>query len=481
MMTLTIANSSRSNPRIAGRIASLVTAACFVSAFAEEPRSEEAVRVVQAVPGDKAGPSRDAREASDVLLDDDLLSEQPRGAGLHGYFQSEAAYTVPKPGHWSKLADRLEITSQGSFSENVKWRVGLRGDYDAIYDLSHYYPSAVRQDQRFDLLVRETYLDIGAGNVELRIGRQQIVWGEVIGLFFADVVSAKDLRQFILPDFDQLRIPQWAVRAEYFAGDTHLEGIVIPIATVNEIGKPGSAFYAYPPAGPAGYGYFINDEQRPKHTGGNMNYGVRASTLISGWDLAGFAYRSVDASPTFFRQIVAAPVPTVVYTPRHERITQYGSTLAKDFGSFVLKAEAVFTEGQNFNTTRLNDSDGVVRQNYLDYIVSLERPFADDQRVNFQFFQRRFADHDPDIIPKKRESGVSLFWSGKIGPNVEPQLLAIHSLDRNDWMLRPKVYWSLRRNWRASVGADVFGGKPNGLFGQFDHQDRVYVELRRSF
>jgi len=51
-----------------------------------------------------------------------------------------------------------------------------------------------------------------------RLGRQHIVWGEMVGLFFADVVSAKDMRQFILPDFDMIRIPQWAARAEFLRG-----------------------------------------------------------------------------------------------------------------------------------------------------------------------------------------------------------------------------------------------------------------------
>ena len=71
--------------------------------------------------------------------------------------------------------------------------------------------------------MRETYLDVSAGDWDFRLGRQQIVWGEMVGLFFADVVSAKDLREFVLPDFDYLRIPQWSVRTEYFKGDFHGE------------------------------------------------------------------------------------------------------------------------------------------------------------------------------------------------------------------------------------------------------------------
>lgn len=452
---------------------------CLAAALLVVSPARGAEEVVAAI--EAADPPADARERASALLDDDVLSEKPVTPGLRGFYQFEGAYTLPKPAHWSKLKNRLELGTQGQFSDSVKWKVSGRADYDAIYDLSDFYSPQVKKDQRFQADFRETYLDIAAGDVDFRVGRQQIVWGEVVGLFFADVVSAKDLRETVLTDFDLLRIPQWAARAEYFKGDTHFEAIWIPVPTVDNIGKPGSAFYAYPPAAPAGYGYFINDEKKPKHDGTNQNFGVRLSTLVKGWDGALFAYRSVDASPTYLRSIVNTPTPTFVYTPVHEKVTQYGATIAKDLDDFVIKGEAVYAMGREFNVSRLNQTDGVVGQRYLDYIVSFEFGLPDDARLNLQVFQRYFTNHDPDIIPKKFESGASVFWSGKWGSHLSPQILAIHSLNRNDWMLRPRVTWNFEKNWRAAAGFDFFGGHPTGLFGQFDRQDRAYVELRRSF
>ncbi len=104
----------------------------------------------------------------------------------------------------------------------------------------------MRQDQRYDFFLRENYLDISAGNFDFRLGRQHVIWGEMVGLFFADVVSAKDMREFILPAFDILRIPQWAMRAEYSKNDIHAEVLWIPVPTLDEIGKPGADFYPGP-------------------------------------------------------------------------------------------------------------------------------------------------------------------------------------------------------------------------------------------
>ena len=65
--------------------------------------------------------------------------------------------------------------------------------------------------------------------------------------------------------------------------------------------------------------------------------------------------------------------------------------------------------------------------------------------------------------------------------NVEPQLLVITSLNRGDWVARPKVVWTLNGNWRWLMGADLFGGSRTGLFGQYDGKDRIYTEIRYIF
>ncbi len=419
----------------------------------------------------------------DALFGDEPKTEQPAPPSRwKGFTQLELAYTTASPAHWSKARARAELARQGAWGEHVKWKVSGRADYDAAYDIEKsFYPNEVRDDQRYDFMWRETYIDVGAGNWDFRLGRQHVVWGEMVGLFFADVVSAKDLREFVLPEFDQLRIPQWAARAEYFKDDFHAEAVWIPLPSVNNVGKPGAEFYPYPLPGPPGFGYVIQGEEKPKRRLSNSNYGFRLSTLTGGWDLSAFYYRSVDASATFFRTVVTSPVPALIYQPRHEKIHQWGGTLAKDFGRFVLKAEAVYTKDRQFNVTRLTEPDGVVPLDTLDYIVGMDFHPGMDTRLNVQLFQRAFLDYDQDIVLKKHESGASLLLNTKLARNLEAQGLLIHSLNRSDWMFRPSLTWDFERNWRLLVGADIFHGPPIALFGRYDNRDRVYTELRYSF
>ena len=435
--------------------------------------------------GDDLPKGKKPAESKESLFGD--VSGKPAadepGSGWRGFLQLDLAYTYPDPEHWSKARTRFELGRQGRLSDTVKYKVTGRVEYDAVFDIERsFYPTEVKNDRRHDFQIRETYLDVApGGDWEFRLGRQQIVWGEVPGLFFADVVSSKDLREFVLPEFDSLRIPQWAVRADYYKTDFHFEATWILFPTVNRIGKPGDDFFPFPPPPPPGFVPIFDGEIKPSTSVKNSNYGARLSTLKSGWDFSAFAYRSVDAEAAFYRDVVTGPTPSFVYHPRHERLTQAGGTVAKDLGEAVLKAELVYNRNKAFSVQRVTDIDGIVKLDFLDYIAGLDFTFPADVRLSTYLFQRHFINHDPDIVPDRVESGLTMLLAKKFGSAVELQALLITSLNRNDWMFRPKATWNFAKNWRMNVGADVLHGPQLGFFGRFAESDRVYADVRYSF
>lgn len=413
-----------------------------------------------------------------VLAEPDKTQQPPSKPSVTGFFQNDLAYTYAGSKHWSRFNNTLDVATQGRTQGGVGWKLGARVSYDPVYGLGDHYPGAVRKDQRFEAKLREAFADFSAGDWEFRLGRQHVVWGEMVGLFFADVVSAKDLRQSILPDFDMIRIPQWAARAEYFRGDFHAEGVWIPYMSYDDIGKPGAEFYPYNPSAVPGFQTVIAPEKKP--TGLNeAAYGARLSWLKGGWDVSGFYYTANDLAAAFSRE---TSLSTITYQPIHQRIHQVGATLGKDLGPMVLKAEAIYTKDKLFTTTSAADVDGLVKQNIFDYIVGLEWSFPQETRFNAQAFQRRFFNHDAYIVPSKTESGFSLLFSTQaLYPKLEPELLLIRSLNRNDWSAQFKLTWKVDGSWRLVTGVDVFEGPSTGLFGVYDNKDRVYTEARYSF
>ena len=83
----------------------------------------------------------------------------------------------------------------------------------------------------FDIELREAYIDTEIGNSFLRVGKQQVVWGQADGLKVLDVLNPQSFREFILDDFEDSRIPLWMVNAEIPVGEAMLQLLWIPDKT----------------------------------------------------------------------------------------------------------------------------------------------------------------------------------------------------------------------------------------------------------
>jgi hypothetical protein len=451
----------------AGLCVSALLAAASGFAAPPEPYAGAPTAVAQAAKDEEGSRS----ESADVA--------KPR---VSGFIAGTLAYTYSDPAHWSRAVTRFQLNAEGALGSRLKWKMGARVDVDPIYYGSDFYLPEVKKDQRLDFFWRENYIDFEAAGWDFRVGAQNIVWGEVVGLFFADVVSALDTRDFVLPSFDIIRIPQWAVRAEYFKGDSHLELIWIPVPTFNNIGKPGADFYPVPLPSPTpeSVAALFNDPQRPGRGWGDGNYGVRANTLVQGWDVSGFYYRSYSRDPTFYRFASSTPEQPFVFQPLYDRIWQAGGTVTKDFESLVLRGEAVYTSGQAYASTDPAAPQGVVKASTIDYILSVELPLPRDTRLNLQGFQRVFPGGRDGVALNSGNFGASLLLVGKLGA-IEPELLWVQTFGGGGGLVRPRLSWLAARNTRLSAGVDVFTGPIDGLFGRYGNRDRVYAELRYEF
>jgi hypothetical protein len=152
--------------------------------------------------------------------------------------------------------------------------------------------------------------------------------------------------------------------------------------------------------------------------------------------------------------------------------------LSKDFGSVLLKAEGVLTRDRRVLTS--------IRSTvWSGRTWSITRsawtfPFEDESRLQRAVF-RALPHRPPDLLPAKRENGMSLLYNHKFAERVEGEVLWCNRSSSNDYMFRPKVIWRVQPNLRAMFGADLFGGNSNGFFGRYGESDRYYGELRYSF
>jgi hypothetical protein len=263
-----------------------------------------------------------------------------------------------------------------------------------------------------------------------------------------------------------------------------VELLWIPYTTFDRIGRAGSEFYPIQAPAPAGFTNSFRDDTLPARSIANSNYGARVSTLAKGWDLSAFFYSSMDSAATFYRDIVPTGPSsgTIIYTPRHDRISQTGGTFSKDLGEAgILKGELVYTSGRSFNVNRITQANGLVQKDTIDYAVGLDYALPEEARMNVQAFQRVYFGHDQDMLQDRYETGVTFLYNRKVQQKVEGEFLWIQSLNRWENLIRPRIIWRAEQNLRVAFGVDIFNGPVTGVLGRYANRDRIYVETRYDF
>ena len=93
-----------------------------------------------------------------------------------------------------------------------------------------------------DAELRELYVDGHVGRAFVRVGKQQIVWGQADGLRVLDVVNPFSFREFVWPEPQDRRIPLWSVKTEVPLGPATLQLVWLPDPTYDEIPLGHAAF-----------------------------------------------------------------------------------------------------------------------------------------------------------------------------------------------------------------------------------------------
>jgi hypothetical protein len=64
--------------------------------------------------------------------------------------------------------------------------------------------------------LRELYVDTTLGDWDLRIGKQQVVWGTADGAKLLDIINPTDYREMAQNTMAESRIPVWMLKADRY-------------------------------------------------------------------------------------------------------------------------------------------------------------------------------------------------------------------------------------------------------------------------
>ncbi len=129
--------------------------------------------------------------------------------------------------------------SENTFKLFANKKFGESSSFHAEINLV-YDPLAVDGYKDYDAYsqhdyLREFYFDTTVGKTDLRIGKQQVVWGTADGIKLLDIINPTDWREFNQNKMEDSRIPVWMINTTTLIDDTSDVQLIVSQVKENKI------------------------------------------------------------------------------------------------------------------------------------------------------------------------------------------------------------------------------------------------------
>ncbi len=421
---------------------------------------------------------------------------------LSGEFTLAGVYNIsheaPAPGTtdyrgFSRLRPELELTLDGNIFDTWRYRLGGKGFYDFIYNLRgwHKYTDQVLDAYESEIELTETYIE-GAllPSLDLKVGRQIVVWGNTENFRVTDIVNPEDNRDPGMVDIEDLRLPLGMARLSYYAGDYSLSVMAIPEIRFDKQPVFGNDFFPFD--------QLLPPEDKPDSRLKNTELAMALKGIFHGWDMTLYgAYCFNDEShfkTVGSRDMVVgqAPLPdgsmapivvrVPVYEQQHARLTMTGCSVNVVRGSWVLKTELAFTDGLQFNTTgdkktRLKGLLGFEYSGFTDTLIVLEL-------VQTHLFDcERQMKEAPDYADENRFETAFRISHRLFHDRLELMLLVITtgSKAQDGAFERLTAEYELTDNLSIKAGCVFYQDGNSIMYDNIHDNNRLFVDLKYRF
>lgn len=245
------------------------------------------------------------------------------------FFQTEAKYT---PSKTFSLFAKVRVTADHTYHLDSELN-----DYNAFpLDVPEYDWTMMKvSEDDWRAEIWELYADVSMGNLWLRLGKQPISWGEMIGLRIADQVNALEKNWHMTnepEEFENIRIPNWSIRAIYQIGtlmcfrDAYLEGFFNPGDVTPDVGAPAGS--PYNTSGP--FPRFFRIKERDRR--GQREFGFRIGGMYKAF-YGTFMYLKVFSDSFKFQTKGFAPdyVSGIPFFAGQGDLTPYALLIDKEY------------------------------------------------------------------------------------------------------------------------------------------------------
>ena len=327
--------------------------------------------------------------------------------------------------------------------------------------------------------LREAFVDLRFGRLDVRAGRQIIAWGRADGLNPTDNLTAEDLT-LLAPDDDDRRLGSTALRASYYLGDVSVTAVWLPEFRGHRFPLP-----------PAPGVTFVSD--RPEWPGDQWALRIEQVGRAVDWSASYFQGR--DLTPDL-GVLAAMPDRETAIVLSHHRVHVFGADMAANLGRIGLRAESAYVD-----TEDAAGRDPFTKNPFLFVVVGGDRTFREYLNLNVQYVYRFVRGHRSvhtglspteagvaelqEILNSQTtrvQHGASFRVSYKwLRETLEGECAAAGFFGPDGLALRPKVTYTATDHWKVLVGAEIYRGDSSSVFGLLRPNSTAYLEARWSF
>jgi len=369
----------------------------------------------------------------------------------------------------SRLRGSLRLELRVDLIDSWKGYIETNLSHDLVYQIQgrSNYTRAQLDSQESQAQLNEAWIQGSlTRSLDLKVGRQLVVWGKSDNLRVTDVLNPMDQRELGLVDIEDLRLPLTMARMDYYWGSWNLSALTIQEIRFHKTAQPGSDFYA-------GQSVPIIDNT-PNQSGSNLEYAVALNGLFSGWDLSLYWTRLFDDQP---HQVLRNGVATL----EHSRLTMLGVATNVALGNWLLKGEIGHFRGMEFVTV-----PGKKKQR-TDMLLGVEYTGFDDTTLSLELVDRHLHSYESALATqgiKKDEWQTALRYSGEfMHARLKVTLLTLlfGTPKEGGGVARLQGDYEWTENIRLIGGIVAYDGGDKRPFTRIGDNDRLFLNVKYSF
>ena len=406
------------------------------------------------------------------------------GLSLTYTYEKEAPESDDEPDYRGLSRVRPFLRLEWKVDLPLQWKLLVSGSFfhDFFYSLQDRdrFTDEVLESNEQEAEFRDTYLSGSlTESLDLKLGRQIIVWGQADSLRVVDVLNPVDNRTPGLVDLEDLRLPVTMTRLDYYLGDWSLSAIAVHEIRFNKEPAFGSDFYPFDTELPS--------EEIPSHGGENTEYGLALKGSFSGWD-ASFYRADYFDDMAHLEQVKRFTFPTGQTIPtkierRHSRLTMTGMDANLVFGNWILKMEIAYVQGLEFFALPEETKDR------LDLLGAIEYSGIPDATLSIEMVNRHLQDYDkvleesPDRAIEDSRRTSLLFRQDYLNQRLELVYLGLlfGKEGEEGKVHRVSLEYDVIDALSVKGGVLVFHPGETDLSQRISDNDRFFLESKYSF